>query len=543
MSEIKTPPTSDDLVDIGETHHKAGRLQDAEAYYRKALDLDPSHPGALYYLANITFADGRFDAANALLEELLREEPADAEAWHLLGMIAMQRQDGRQASEYFKKALTLQPNYVQAHFSLGNALASQGNIDAALASFQRAIALNPDFCEAHFLIGNALRILGKLDDAISSYQRAIKANPYYEPAYIEMSRTFLTLGKSDEAISFLNKAIEQKTGGVVPHTTLGHLHFTNNNFEAAARSYRGALELDSNCYVAHNGLGNTYYNWRQFDKAIEPYERAFAINPNDLQMLENFAVVLSLLDKHEKAIEIYKQLLVLKPDHPTARHHLAAYTNESVPTRADDAYVERTFDAFAENFDQILTDLRYQAPQLIKNAIQRECDLPNEQLAILDAGCGTGLCGPLIRAYASSLIGVDLSEGMLEKAKLHNVYDNLVKAELTSYLESQTQAFDIILSADTLVYFGELSNVFIASHSALRNAGYLFFTVEALSHEPDGGTGYFLNSHGRYSHSETYIRQTLARANFTIIAMEGAILRYQGDLPVHGFVVSCRALM
>ena len=52
---------------------------------------------------------------------------------------------------------------------------------------------------------------------------------------------------------------------------------------------------------------------------------------------------------------------------------------------------------------------------------------PSKQLDVLDAGCGTGLCGPLLAPYARRLIGVDLSEGMLALAKEKHVYDALIK--------------------------------------------------------------------------------------------------------------------
>ena len=59
-------------------------------------------------------------------------------------------------------------------------------------------------------------------------------------------------------------------------------------------------------------------------------------------------------------------------------------------------------------------------------------------------------------------------EGMLAHAKDKNVYDALVKAELTEYLRTTERAFDLIVSADTLVYFGDLEGVLVAATEALR---------------------------------------------------------------------------
>src|SRR4029077_16423873 len=99
-------------------------------------------------------------------------------------------------------------------------------------------------------------------------------------------------------------------------------------------------------------------------------------------------------------------------------------------------------------------------------------------LDVLDAGCGTGLCGLLVAPYARQLVGVDLSEGMLDHARKKNVYDELVRGELTAYLQNRHDAFDLIVTADTLVYFGALEDVAVAAAGALRSGGRVVFTVE-----------------------------------------------------------------
>jgi len=173
----------------------------------------------------------------------------------------------------------------------------------------------------------------------------------------------------------------------------------------------------------------------------------------------------------------------------------------------------------------------------------------------LDAGCGTGLCGPLIAPFVRQLIGVDLSAGMLAKARGRGVYDDLVKAELTAYLVSHPDTFDLIVSADTLVYFGSLEEVLGAANRALKTNGLLIFTVEsgdgetidetaagvtAGAGQPANGSGYRINPHGRYSHSRQHLQEVLTSAGFDILDMEPAILRTEGGVPVMGIVVTAR---
>ena len=142
---------------------------------------------------------------------------------------------------------------------------------------------------------------------------------------------------------------------------------------------------------------------------------------------------------------------------------IAACSGRDVPARASDAFIEQTFDSFAGSFDAKLAKLLYRAPALVAAMLADSDVEASKSLDVLDAGCGTGLCGPLIAPYARRLVGVDLSARMLAQAQARNVYDELVKCELTAYLRDSPGAFDVIVSADTLVYFGPLQDVVAAS--------------------------------------------------------------------------------
>ena len=113
---------------------------------------------------------------------------------------------------------------------------------------------------------------------------------------------------------------------------------------------------------------------------------------------------------------------------------LAACSGRDVPARASDAFVEKTFDSFAASFDAKLASLGYRAPALVAEMLAHAGLDASRSLDVLDAGCGTGLCGPLVAPYARRLVGVDLSEAMLARARARDVYDELVKGELTAYL-------------------------------------------------------------------------------------------------------------
>jgi predicted TPR repeat methyltransferase len=214
---------------------------------------------------------------------------------------------------------------------------------------------------------------------------------------------------------------------------------------------------------------------------------------------------------------------------------LAACSGRDVPARASDEFIETTFDSFAASFDSKLAKLSYRAPALVFELLKRSDIAPSTNLDVLDVGCGTGLCGPLLAPYARRLVGVDLSRRMLAQARERSVYDELVRSELTAYLTDSTETFDVVVSADTLVYFGALDEVVTASERALRPGGRLIFTVEEWVDAGDE-TGWSLGLSGRYRHSHTYVHDVLTRARLHPETVS-AELRLEAGEPVAGLVV------
>jgi predicted TPR repeat methyltransferase len=110
-----------------------------------------------------------------------------------------------------------------------------------------------------------------------------------------------------------------------------------------------------------------------------------------------------------------------------------------------------------------------------------------------------------------------------------------VKGELTAYLRDSPGAFDAIVSADTLVYFGPLKDVVAAAAGALRPGGRLIFTVEEKTGAASG-KGYSISPHGRYSHTRRYVGRVLMEANLRpeIVSTQ---LRLEAGEPVPGLLV------
>ncbi|MEN8183648.1 MAG: tetratricopeptide repeat protein [Myxococcota bacterium] len=491
---------------------------------------------------------GRLDKAAAAYEDVLAKDPRSAPAWSMKGVLALQRDRPEEAIEPLQRATALDDTQPGFFLNLGNALRGVGRLADAVDAYRRAIELDPQMAPAHNNLGNALRDQDSLAEAAASYQRAIDLSPDFFAAASNLAQTQATLdvlpraeliASYERAISIADTTDLRTTDVANAHNALGNLLQSETRFEAAATHYRRAISIDPDFGEAHLNLGQALARCLKLEDAIEPTRRGLELRPDDLASYKRLALLLRRLQRNDEATAVYQAWHRQDPGDPIAAHMASVGGDQQPPERAADDYVAREFDDFAEKFDQVLVDeLRYQAPALVAQALERTGLTERRELHVLDAGCGTGLCVDFLRPLARHLVGVDLSPKMLDKARDRGGYDELVEAELTAYLESHPQAFDIVVAADVVLYFGRLDALARALRSSLRPGGGVVFTVEAGTND---ARGWALGDGGRYTHHPTYLRRVLEDADLQVRELVDDRLRYELGAEVRGWIVTACA--
>jgi len=384
---------------------------------------------------------------------------------------------------------------------------------------------------------------GQLATAEATYRRVLRKRPNDPDALNFLGMLRCQASDPAEAATLLRRSVEADPSNPHAWLNLGNVLVILHKDEEARAAFTKATELAPNLAMAWFNLGVCLGRCKQPLEAASALHRALKIEPGHLRAYESLGLVLHRLGNYAEAAEVFREWLDHDPGNPFARHMLAATSGAGAPPKAADEYVRQLFDDFAANFDENLASLQYRAPHLIAERLGREAH-GSAPLDILDAGCGTGLCGPLVRSLARILSGVDLSTGMVEKARARGGYDELIVAELCTFMSSRPEAFDVVISADTLVYFGALEEPLRAARMCLRRGGLLIFTVEHRDPGLDSGSrepSYHLETHGRYSHSEGYIGTTLEAAGFGGISIERGVLRRERGSDVMGLIVLARA--
>ncbi|MGA7979067.1 MAG: tetratricopeptide repeat protein [Chromatiaceae bacterium] len=425
----------------------------------------------------------------------VEQRVADAVVLHQAGQV-------EQAMQIYQEVLAEQPTNASALTFLGMGHLQRGAFAEAERLIATAIAFRPDYVDAFNNLGNVFLAQGRIAEAGLCYQNALSRNPRFVPAIVNLGVTLRRMGRYGEAESLYQASLERCPDSEIIHYSRGTLLLMRGKVEEAIAELEWVHRRAPDDQT-RQGLAMAYYSAGQFAQARQLLTEWHAADPNN----------------------------------PIASHMLAAYLGEgeAVPARASDDYVRSTFDRFAGSFEQVLSGLDYRVPMLIAEKLQQLLGAGQGDLSVLDAGCGTGLCGTVLRAYADSLTGVDLSAGMLAKARESGLYDNLIKAELTEFLSAAGPQYDLIAAGDTLCYFGDLSDVLSLIAQRLRRGGLLIASFELCKER--GADGFKLHPHGRYSHLGDYLLNTLKRAGLQAREAEDADLRREIGVPVHGVLV------
>ena len=497
----------------GDAHRDARRLKQAAECYRQALSLDSANADAHYELGAISRQTGDSGAAIEHLSHAIERRPDFELAYRELFPLLTQSGQIERAGSLMDRGIVACPESGELHNFHGKILAVRGDHAAAAASFRKACTLAPGSAENRLNLGHTLIQLGEVDEAIANYEKAVWFDPQLFDGHVAMADALQRQGRRQEAIEHYREALALRPRSAETHIKLGVALQAEVKLDEAISSYRAAADLAPQLAIAHANLGNVLMMKGARQDAIASFERALAIEPGS---------------------NVVHILTALKGGHAE---------------RAPDEYVERLFDWYASDFDaHLVKGLGYAVPEKLRDLLQPHAEAANEKWRTLDLGCGTGLAAVAIAPFARSLVGVDLSSKMLDKARERNLYDRLERLDLVPMMQRESSsAYDLVLAADVLVYLGKLDELLAEARRLLQPGGYLAFSVESLDALGDAGAGsaatdrdYRLNETGRFAHARAYLARLREQNGFEELSLTETQSRLNDGKGVQGYLVVWR---
>lgn len=290
---------------------------------------------------------GRFEAAEKLYRDILKNQPTHHEALHLLGVAMAQTGRNQEAEHYIRKAIAYHKKNPDYHTHLGNVLKSLGDLSAALACHEKALKLdsksanirnNLGVClhelerfeeavetyektlkldhknaKTYNNLGTSLTELDKLEEAIENYQKAVELEPDFSGAWAGLGNALQLSERPEEAIEACDKAIAINPKEVIAYINKAEALIKQEDYDAAEQAVRYALGLSPTSTNAYLTLGNVYIGRKEIDTAIETYQTALKIDPKNKKLHVNLFYALRTQDRITEALHHCNYALSLNP--------------------------------------------------------------------------------------------------------------------------------------------------------------------------------------------------------------------------------------
>ncbi|EKD71939.1 MAG: tetratricopeptide repeat family protein [uncultured bacterium] len=517
------------ILDEYKKLHSEGRLSEAKEGYLIILNNEPTNWEALHYLGILLAEQEEYEAAQEMLIKAIKLQPNDSTLKLHLANIKKSQGDLAAASDVLSQLIESHPTFAAAQNNLGTVFYLQNKWQEAINAYQAAIDIQPDYLDAYYNLALTLRKANRLKEASHVYEALLSLAPNHPGAHFQYGCLLMTnknFPKAIEHFLFLDK--------MFPHhfetqVNLATCYLQMGNIFKAKLHYQKALALSANDAQVLFNLGVIATHENRVHEAIDYYHRAICLHSDNFAAQQNLGSAYLMINDRKNALIHYREALRLQPGNEVIIHTIKILQDDKQLTASPPAYIQALFDSYADHFDAHLVEgLQYNVPEQLFNLI---CQYKNQpaSLDILDIGCGTGLCGVVLKPIARTLVGIDLSEKMLQIAAEKKCYDHLIQTDIVSYLVNKMDTFDLIVAGDVVVYYGDLSELFASVHSALKSTGMFAFNVEVAVDDGD-----FQPSSGRFAHNQHYIERLATEYHFTILQQKDSVIRTQNRQPLYG---------
>ena len=271
--------------------------------------------------------EASFQSVIALLNEVVREDPAVIDAWFMLGTQYLQHGEPRRAIDYYKRTLSLKPDYDLAVINLAQAYRRLGDDDAALAGFERYLTIDPKAPFVRYQIGEIWLDRGDLAKAEEQFRKALEIDPHVASAKNALGVIALQRGDPASAERLVREAIATKPDVRLAHFNLALLAESRGDVRQAEREYLEELKLHPESYKAAFNLSRLYEQVGDREGQVAALEQSLQSNPAFAE--GHFFLAKAYLDsgvKFSEAIQLAQKGLELAPrsEYASLGHYVLA---------------------------------------------------------------------------------------------------------------------------------------------------------------------------------------------------------------------------
>ncbi|MCP5368884.1 MAG: tetratricopeptide repeat protein [Hyphomicrobiales bacterium] len=310
------PPAGTPIAPLLQTavqHHRAGRLQQAEALYSQVLALDPGNGDALGLLGAVALQGGDAARAADLCAQAARKVPRNHSNHMNLGLALLSLGRADEGVKALQKAAKTQPRDPQVQFNLGLACLQTGRFRDAVRAFAALDRLDPGKPAVLMHLGVALARDGRPGEAVERLRRAAELAPNDAAVRLNLGRALHDAGQAEAAVEPLQAAARLAPGQADPLFALATALTSARRRDEAIAVYRDLLRAHPDHVDAHNNLSVALRAEGLLAEAEDHARRAAEGRPADIELWSNLGQVLSDQGRHDEAAMTFQRVIEAAP--------------------------------------------------------------------------------------------------------------------------------------------------------------------------------------------------------------------------------------
>jgi Flp pilus assembly protein TadD len=329
---------------LGFVCSKLAKEAEAEATYRRAVELDPKMAAAYQNLGALIVKSNPAEA-NKLLSTAAQLQPENVEVLFLLGISEEGMDRPERALEYFRRAARARPNDVNFRLTFARKSLALGRAAEAEPEFRAVVVMKPEIPEAQLGLADCLSAQGKSAEAVLTLRKYLALQPRDDAARVQLAwllfetqkydesaaeleraeksgsatlaglklRTLLLirLMRFDDAIVVARRVVEAEPADAEWRARLGRLYLEKRDFPAAERELLAALRLDAANSDALRDLVSVYYLGEKYEAALRRLDELARREPPAAGHWFLRGVCLDKLQRKPEALAAYEKFIEL----------------------------------------------------------------------------------------------------------------------------------------------------------------------------------------------------------------------------------------
>jgi len=335
----------EEYLEQGETLASEGLVEEALSRFEQALESAPGNPEAIEAVGRALLNLGRLEEAEASFLDALEIDPEWVAPRMGLALVALGRDEPFKIVHHLERAIEADPGYPESYVELGRYYGYMGEPALAKATFERWTGRHPE--DADMLINAGLTLFDASDfaEAYAFFEKAVEAATEEEQrsgALTFRANALDMLGRYDEAVVAYEEVIAETPEWWEAHANLGICHARNGRMERAEAAFRRGLEdCPGSPEIRDELAAHLLAQGGDLQEALKLSEEAVALGRDEIRHLITLGEVKLALEDDEGAAEAYRAVLALDPENPDAHLELGIlHERRDETTKAEEHFIE-----------------------------------------------------------------------------------------------------------------------------------------------------------------------------------------------------------